>query len=144
MARASLARKNRERAKTVGRTWGDWQGRPFTEEEIQTHPHLRNCSLHYFNNRYDVTGFRCSSPIGGIWQVMVSRHYDLEPITWEELQRIKNECFGPHALALEMYPPADVEWKPQSNVRVLYVMPTDFIPPFGLHLESAWGNPSAV
>ena len=140
MSRASLERKNRERAKTVGRTWGTWQSREVTAEMKSDYPHLIHCNAIWFNNRYEVQSFNCRSPLGGVVQLLVRRHFDIEEISWVEMQRIKRELFG-EVLALEMYPPAEIEWKSETALRVMWILPTNWESPFGLHLETAWGNP---
>ena len=111
-----------------------------TPELCAEHPHLAHCKAIYTNHRYEVQAFDCRSPIGGIVQLMVHRHFDLEEISWPEMQRIKRELFG-EVLALEMYPPVQIEWGKESKVRVVFIMPLDYDPPFGLHRPEAWGNP---
>jgi hypothetical protein len=141
MARASLARKQRERAKTVGRTPGEWQEKPIGQELIDEFPQLRHCKHIWFNNRVEVQVYECRSTIGGIVQLMIRRHFDLEELSWSEIQRIVRQLFG-DVMALEMYPPASVEWHTEANVRVVWVMPLDWVSPFGLHRPEAFGNSS--
>ena len=134
-----MARKNRERAKTIGRTAGDWQERTITPELIEQFPQLRNCKNIWFNNRVEVQSYECRSPIGGIVQLMIRRHYDLEELSWSELQKIKRELFG-DVLAVEMFPQSQVAWNTETKMRVLWIMPLDYEAPFGLHRPEAWGN----
>lgn len=62
-----------------------------------------------------------------------SRKFDL-PITWDELQEIKEWLF-PGRIALEVYPPAD-KVVDVANLRWLWVLPPSAVLPFNLQSTS--------
>jgi hypothetical protein len=78
-----------------------------------------------------------------VLQATIGRHGDLEPITWDELQRIKNELLGKESTAIEFFP-SEYHLVNQANLRHLWVLPTEFALPFGLHLPTAFGKPGAT
>lgn len=106
------------------------------------YPQLEHAYAIYANSRYEVQMFNAPSAIGGIMQMVVSRHGNIEDITWEELQRIKVELFGPECEAVEVYPGIADEWAGVKHIRVLWILPTTWRIPFGLHVPGAWGKPA--
>lgn len=62
-----------------------------------------------------------------------SRKYDI-PITWDELQAIKEWLF-PGRIALEVYPPAD-KVVDVANLRWLWILPAGAVLPFNLQSTS--------
>ena len=143
MSHASAARRERIAAKRVAqkKDWGDWRIVEVTDDLRRQYPFLEHCEAIWMNNRYEVQQYNCTSAIGGIVQLNIRRHFDVEEITWGELQRIKNELFGEQVCGVEMFPPEAVKWNPESNVRVLWLMPTSgWSLPFGLHLPTSWGR----
>ena len=133
------ATRLRAKMKALARSWSPFVSVPITEELIRMNPLLANCHAIFANSRYEVQLFNCPSPVGGVVQMLVARHGNIERITWEELQRVKNEIFGENYSAVELYPPSDTEWKVTREIRVLWILPLDYVPPFGLHLSGAWG-----
>lgn len=127
--------------RAYARHWGQWQETPLTDAIRAEHPHLRHCMKIWANQRYECQLFPVQSSIGGIVQVGIIRHRDLAAIEWEELQRIVHELFGPEVTAVEVYPPYEYEVAMKSRLRVLWVLPTNWPLPFGLHLPTAWGKP---
>lgn len=141
MTRSSAARKQRIQVKALGRSWGEWRVIPVTDVLWKDNPHLEHCTNIFANNRYQVDVFPFPCPgIGGIQQLAITRHFDFEEITWEELQRIVHELFGDDVTAVEIFPAKHVEWKVARPVRVLWVLPRTYTLPFGLHFEEAWGG----
>lgn len=119
---------------------------PFEQVEItpamrHDFPNLEHCSSIWANSRYEVQLFTVNTAIGGVNQMVVSRHGNIEDMTWEELQRIKIELFGPEAVAVEVYPGIAEEWRGVKHIRVLWILPTTWPLPFGLHLPGSWGKP---
>jgi len=133
------ATRLRTKLKSVARHWTPWESVPITEEMRTDHPHLAHCKEILANSRFEVQLFHCASNIGGVVQMNVSRHGDLEKISWEELQRIKKEIFGNTVVAIEIYPAKLSEWTIAREVRVLWIMPSSYQLPVGLHLPNAWG-----
>lgn len=105
-------------------------------------PHLTHCSVIRSNNRFEVQFFQCNTSIGGVWQLGIVRHGDIEGCTWSEIQRIVHELFSPEVTAVEVYPPVEHEWHSRVNLRVIWVLPMTWELPFGLHKMGAWGKPA--
>ncbi len=127
--------------KAYAREWGVWNQTEVTDQMRQEHPHLMHCSHIWANQRYEVQAFICTTGIGGVWQCNLIRHGDLERISWEEIQRIIHDLFGPEVVAVEVYPAIVDEWQSKANLRVVWILPSTWPLPFGLHLASAWGKP---
>lgn len=130
--------RQRHKIKLMGKQWTPWKEIPVTGEYRASAPHLQNVSRVWANSRFEVSGFEVKSPVGGIWQLVVARHGHLEQVSWNDLQRIKTELFGEGNFAIEIYPPQAVNV--EMKVRIIWIMPSDYQPPCGLHLESAWGG----
>lgn len=128
--------------KSYARTWGEWTETEITDDLRREHPHLLHCKHIWGNHRYEVNAFSVETPVGGVWQLNVFRHGNLEQITWTELQRIVHELYGPEATAIEVYPALAQEWQTKADVRVLWLLPATWPLPFGLHFKTAWGVPA--
>lgn len=126
--------------KAYARTWGEWKQAEVTDKMREEFKHLKHCQRIWANNRYEVQSFQVNTAIGGVWQLGIIRHGDIAQIEWSELQRIVHELYGPEVTAVEMYPPVAEEWQTRHNLRVLWVLPATYQPPFGLHLPGAWGK----
>lgn len=134
----------RHQLKALARTWGEWDRIVPTEQQKAEHPISENVSVCYSNNRYGVQVYECFIEKLGlagetITQVTIGRHGDLESITWDELQRIKNELIGEDRVAIEIYPPVR-QLVNQANLRHLWVFHQGYTLPFGLHLPTAFGR----
>src|ERR1700722_2027487 len=105
MTRMSLAAKQRAVIKKMGREWTPFQPIEITDKMRKDNPVLEHCHSIHGNSRFEVQIFPCSTRIGGVMQMTVRRHADIEEITWDELQRCKDEVFGPNHTAMEIYPP---------------------------------------
>lgn len=136
----SLASKQRHRLKTIGKTWTAWTQIQVTDKMRQEHAYLLHCHSIYQNSRYRVVMFACTSPIGAVMQCDVSRHVSGDEIPWSDLQRLKAELFSPDAVALEVFPADAIEFKTEARFRVLWIMPTSYELPMGLHLPTAFGG----
>lgn len=118
---------------------------PFTFTEVTDdmrakHQHLKFCRAIYSNSRIEVNLFACKTSIGGVMQCTMVRHGDLQPLSWGEIQDSLHEIFGPDIVAVEIYPSIADEWKPKTDVRVLWILPDTWTLPFGLHLPNSWGQ----
>jgi hypothetical protein len=81
------------------------------------------------NNRYTVMIYdNCKTTHGTAIQVLIQNHFD-EPIKnhWGEIQRIKNEIFGPEVMAIEYYP-AESELINDHNIYWIFIYPQGVIP----------------
>jgi hypothetical protein len=140
MSRPTIPQMQRAHAKKMAKVWTSFVPITITDRMREDNPVLEKCHSMHGNSFFEVHCFACPSEIGGFMQVTVRRHADLEDITWEQLQRVKNELFGQGHTALELYPPKDQEWHPKVNVRILYICPVGWPVPFGLGLPTAWGQ----
>ena len=125
------------RLKTIGREWSAWQEIPVTDEIRASSPHMAHVSRIFANSRFEAQCFTCATAMGGVAQLVVARHGHLEPVTWNDLQRVKNELFGVDALAVEVYPREVVR---EMKIRILWILPEGTDLPYGLDKPSAWGN----
>lgn len=130
----------RAHAKKMGRVWTSFREITITDKMRAETPLLAHCHGIWSNSRFQVDCYKVNSGIGGIMQCAIRGHADIWPITWDDLQRIKNEVFGPTAIAVELYPATDNEWRPMVNARIIYVVPSNWACPFGLQLAGAWGR----
>jgi len=128
--------------KALARTWGEWKLTEPDEQLRAKFPQLKHCKSIWANNRFEVQCFSCESAIGGVWQINIIRHGDLEQVTYAEAQRIIHELFGEDMVAVEIYPALADEWHTHSNPRILWILPSTWPLPFGLHVKGAWGQPS--
>lgn len=83
------------------------------------------------NNVYSVQLYLCVSEWGPIDHLMIKRHDDAASRSWADMQRIKNELFGPERVAVEVYPPVS-ELVDQANMYHLWILPVGFRLPFRL------------
>ena len=131
--------------KALARTWGEWRSVEITAAMRAEHPLLKYAREVFANNRFELHSFSVPSSIGGVTQISISRHGQIEDVTWEEAQRAVHELFGPEVTAIEVYPPIEHEWRNASGqtarVKVLWILPSTWPIPFGLHLRGAWGVP---
>jgi hypothetical protein len=67
------------------------------------------------------------APWGWSRHLKVQRTDGRDGITWDELQKIKDECLGPEATAVEFYPPADGVVN-ELNMRHLWEVPNEMVP----------------
>ena len=126
--------------KSYAREWGAWNTVEVTDQMRQENTLLMHCKGIWANNRYEVISYAVETPIGGVWQLSIIRHGDLEPISWGEIQRIVHELYGAEVTAVELYPPLEAEWKTHANPRQIWVMPMTWERPFGLDRPGAWGS----
>jgi len=112
-----------------------------TEQMIHDYPLLMHCSAIFSNSRVEVHTFNLETAIGGVVQCTLIRHGDIAPLSWEEIQESIHEIFGPEVVAVEVYPSLESEWSTKLGLRVLWILPSTWQLPFGLHLPGAWGKP---
>jgi len=133
--------RQRTALKAIARHWGAWGQIPVTEEMRSKHAQLKHCYAIYTNNRFEVQCFACSTHIGGVMQVVVSRHGNIEDVTEHELQRIKSELFGADRFAVEVYPSEQAKFVTSARLRILWVLPDTWEIPFGIQMKTSWGKP---
>jgi hypothetical protein len=141
MSYRSKSQRMKGAIKAAARSWSPFTTIPITDEMKNQHPHLRTAYAVYANSRYQAECFNCASDIGGVVQVVVRRHLPgMDPIPWDDLQRVVHDIYGANVCAVEVYPPLDMSWGINREVRVLWVLPEGYVPPFGFHLPTAWGR----
>lgn len=110
----------------------DWE--PFVQgplPDLAIYTRLGNVSSTWKNNRYAVLIADHETAMGPVKQAMIRRH-DGEPIrSWADMQRIKNELFGPEALGIEVFPPSS-KLVDRAMMYHLWILPTGFQLPFGM------------
>ena len=81
------------------------------------------------NNRYTVMIYdNAETTHGPATQVLIQNHTDTPIINhWWEIQRIKNEVFGPEVTAIE-YLPAESELINTHNIYWIFIFPEGVIP----------------
>jgi hypothetical protein len=81
------------------------------------------------NNRYTVMIYdNAETTHGRAMQVLIQNHTDTPIVNhWRELQRIKNEIFGPETLAIEYFPP-ESELVDQHNIYWIFIFDDGVIP----------------
>ena len=98
--------------------------------DFDKHPTPDWMTCAYTNNRYVVmieNGVRMDNGCKTI-KAMVQRHDDKPiPNHWREMQNIKNELFGPDAIAVEYYPP-EAKLIDKANIYWLWVFPDGGLP----------------
>ena len=77
--------------------------------------------------KYKVQVLEACSPWGLIRHLRVERDDERSGISWDELQRLKDEHLGPDVLAVEIYPPARRVVN-ELNMRHLWEVPQDVLP----------------
>lgn len=68
-----------------------------------------------------------AAPWGMTRHLRVWREDGRDGITWDELQRLKDEHLGPDVLAVELYPPA-CRLVDEVNMRHLWEVPEHILP----------------
>lgn len=127
--------------KALARTWTAFEPVVITDLMRIDFPHLMYCSSIFANSRIEAQIFQVSTSIGGVNQVNLVRHGQIEDVDWEEAQRTIHQLFGPEVSAIEIYPPIEHEWVTKLRMRVVWVLPHTWELPFGLHIAGAWGKP---
>lgn len=83
----------------------------------------------YRNNRYTVMVYdNHITTHGPATRVMIQKHDD-QPIMfhWREMQKIKNEVFGPETVAIEYYP-AESKLINDHNIYWMWIYPPGILP----------------
>jgi hypothetical protein len=86
------------------------------------------CTRVYWNNRFTaMVDDSARTTRGPAIKVYVEAHACGRDVFWKDLQRIKNEIFGPQALAVQYYP-RESELVDVVNVYWLFVYPDGWLP----------------
>jgi hypothetical protein len=87
----------------------------------------------YHNGKYVVQEFHHETTWGEVVNLMIRYYDNTEPKRppWYDMQRIKNELFGPERVAVEVFP-KESRLVDQANMWHLWVLPEGFELPFSL------------
>lgn len=111
--------------------WGQWEDRSRT---LIHHPinQRRPGAIRsaFVNQVMSVQVSVDATDWGEVTHLWIKRH-DGKPVTWREMQRVKNELVGDERLGMEVYPPRS-EVVDVANMYHLWVLPEGFRLPFGL------------
>lgn len=98
--------------------------------DLECHAFIPNGMTRAFrNNRYTVMIYDNSKTTHGpATKILIQNHFD-EPIKnhWSEIQKIKNEVFGPEVTAIEYFP-AESELINDHNIYWIFIYPDGVIP----------------
>jgi len=123
--------------KALARQWTPFARIEITPDMRAQYALLRHCHSLYSNSRMEVQCFAIESSIGGVMQVTLKRHGNVEEVTEDDMRRTLLELFGPAATAVEIYRAIEEKWK----IRILWILPATWKLPFGMHLSTAFGRP---
>jgi hypothetical protein len=127
--------------KALAREWTKFDYVELTGELRDRWPQLKHATSVWANSRFEVHIYAITTEIGGVNQVNIARHGQIEDVSYEDAQRVVHDIFGPEVTAVEIYPPFEYEWQTRIRVKVLWVLPYTWHLPFGLHFPNAWGKP---
>lgn len=115
--------------------WGEWQDKSHL---LIHHPLHRSgeqtFSAAYRNLVLSVQVSHEETQWGTVTHLWVRRH-DEQPVTWREMQRVKNQLVGPERVGVEVYP-AVSDLVNAANMYHLWVLPEGFTLPFSLKQEA--------
>lgn len=118
--------------RTTGRT-GAWQ--PWTRQYFPNggpgNGWVREVKEVWSNCLYAVLVRRVAAPMGEVIHLAIRTPSNREP-PWRDLQRIKNELFGPERLAVQVCP-AQSRLIDAADMYHLWVLPEGHALGFGLH-----------
>ncbi len=132
----SKAQRQRHRLKTISKEWSPFIEVDVTDELRNAAPFLKNVWKRWANSRFIVDSFIVKTPIGGVVQLAIVRHGQLDVANWFEVERIRLELFGPEHLGIEIH---ERGVGSTMKARMLWIMPSDFDLPCGLDKSNAWG-----
>lgn len=120
-------------------SWGEWEWRNHLVNHSMATPGLTKCCL---NQKYSVQFFEKFTAWGIVEHLIIRRHDTKAIHSWYDLQRIKNELVGSDRTAVEVYP-SESQLVDDENLYHLWVLPSGFELPFGLHgvLKEAIAQP---
>ncbi len=88
----------------------------------------------FLEMKFQVQVLETQAPWGWSRHLKVQRTDGKDGITWDELQKIKDEYFGPEVAAVEFYPPSHRVVN-EVNMRHLYEVPDEWL--LGRHRADA-------
>jgi hypothetical protein len=116
-------------ARATGK-WGVWE-RIETPYGGEGNGWVRDIRYVFRNALYVVLCRPVETEIGEVIHCAIRTASNLEP-PWRDKQRIKNECFGEHRVAVEIMPAAD-RLVDEADMYHMWVLPEGYGMPFCLH-----------
>jgi hypothetical protein len=90
-------------------------------------PSLGSVAVIFLEMRFQVQVLEVQAPWGWSRHLKVQRTDGRDGITWDDLQKIKDEYLGTDVAAVEFYPPA-TRVVNELNMRHLYEVPVEWLP----------------
>lgn len=125
-----LAEKTERRSIATG-IWAPWKRHDFPRGSVGASGWLWDIDRAYANGLYAVLVRQLDATDAGRLHLAIRTPTNLEP-PWRDMQRIKNELFGPERFAVQVCPP-DARLIDQADMYHLWVMAEGYRPGFGLH-----------
>jgi hypothetical protein len=117
--------------------WQEWTSRAVAKGEVGSGAWLSEIHTAYQNGAYAVLVRTIPSGWGRIEHASIHTLTGGD-ISWRDKQRIKNEIFGEHALAVEVFPP-QAELIDSADAFHLWILPEGFRLPFSLDEKTPAG-----
>lgn len=115
--------------------WSDWEDMSQEIAEIRERAGFSSpmgrLVRAWKNNLYVVQCYERHTDWGLVVIAMIRSNDGVSEPRWATKQRIKNELFGPDAVAFEVFP-GEEDLVDAANMYHLWVMPTGFVVPFSL------------
>lgn len=106
--------------------WGEWEHRININTDLgeDRTPNLINGWLNniFSVQEYHYGGSEARNDYFHWPRIMVKRHDSKPTVTWAEMQRIKNELFGPEMMAIQLFP-QESELVDVANMYWMYLVP---------------------
>jgi len=101
----------------------------FEKVDLTTMTHPVWMTRCYQNGHYIVMiNDNCETTKGTAIKAMVQKVNNMPLVNhWSEMQKIKNEIFGPETVAIEYYP-AQSELTDMANIYWMFIYPSDVLP----------------
>lgn len=125
-----MAAKTERRSLATGK-WDPWERHDFTKGHVGMQGWLFGIDRCYSNGLYAVLVRRLDADDTGRLHLAIRTPTNQEP-PWRDLQRIKNELFGPDRFAVQVCPP-EPRLIDHADMYHLWVMAEGYEAGFGLH-----------
>lgn len=125
------AAKALERKVAAGAPWPDWRTEYFPKGSVSARGWGSQIDRAFTNGVHVCLCRLIDGEEAGRVHLAIRTISNAEP-PWRDLQRIKNELFGPERLAVQVYP-ADSRLIDQADMYHLFILPTGTELGFGLH-----------
>lgn len=118
--------------RSIGGRWAPWERQTFPKGSVGS-GWCAQIGEAYTNGLYVALVRYLDGAAAGRVHLAIRTASNLEP-PWRDLQRIKNELFGPERFAVQVCPP-ESRLIDQADMYHLWIMPEGHAPGFGLHRD---------